>query len=363
MFEAFADNSRSFSNPLKVTVRGMRRLLRARRNTDRTNRSFNKSHYTQIGRFLEEHGINPCPQNYNLAYRFCIEKEPSLDAYVSELIETGYAQRPDDNLHQYDAFENDLAEVTLQTQMQLASIEKVVIRTQADASDYGMALEGASGKLVEPATSHVEAVRALCALTRTMISKTQEVKSELRTRSDAISGLMASLHDARKRADTDALTGLSNRRAFERQLGAAVERSRQTGVACTLAICDIDHFKLINDQFGHETGDRVIKLVAENFEQYCSIKGDVFRFGGEEYVILFTGLTGPHVIECIENARVSLENRALVHRESGTALDRVTFSAGIASLEACDDPSALLRKADRALYQAKSQGRNCIRVL
>jgi diguanylate cyclase len=174
---------------------------------------------------------------------------------------------------------------------------------------------------------------------------------------------MASLQDARKRADTDALTGLSNRRAFERRLGAAVERSKQTGIACTLAICDIDQFKLINDHFGHETGDRVIKLVAENFEQFCSRKGDVFRFGGEEYVILFTGLPGADVFRCIEEARASLENRTLVHRESGRALDNVTFSAGIASLAEIDDPGALLRKADRALYQAKSQGRNCIRVL
>lgn len=363
MFEALAENGYPFWGPLKVTARGMRRLLGAKRHTDRTERSFSKSQFARIGRFLEEHEINACPQNYDLAYRFCIEKDSSLDADMSELIETGYAQRANDNLQQHNSFESDLAELTLHTQMQLASIEKVVNRTRADANDYGNALEGASDNFAEPAASHDEAIRALCVLTRTMISKTQEVESELRTRSDAISGLMASLQDARKRADTDALTGLSNRRAFERRLGAAVERSKQTGVACTLAICDIDHFKMINDQFGHETGDRVIKLVAENFEQFCSGKGDVFRFGGEEYVILFTGITGGHVFDCIEKARASLECRSLVHRESGTALDNVTFSTGIASLTSIDDPGALLRKADRALYQAKSQGRNCIRVL
>ncbi|MGB5076351.1 MAG: GGDEF domain-containing protein [Sphingorhabdus sp.] len=328
---------------------------------DRGQKEFDRHQFDTVGEFLEKHSINPCPENYGLVFKFCVCKETELLPAIGELIKTGYA--PDDNklAAVTTNLEQDLDDLVNNTQSQLVAIEQVVAHTHSDASEYGTALEGASEGLADNGKIDAQAILALCDLTRTMISKTRAVETELRTRSKAIDGLVNSLNDAKHKADTDALTGLSNRRAFERQLGAAVERAKQTGVPCALAICDIDNFKDVNDRFGHQTGDRLIKLMADNLADHCGSHGHVFRFGGDEYVILFEGIASEKAFGCIESARQALEQRALVHLETKTPIGAMSFSGGISTMGLDDDPSELLGNADRALYQAKSQGRNCVR--
>lgn len=328
---------------------------------DRGQRQFYKAHFEIVGDFLQKYSINPCPDNYALVFRFCIGKETELLPAIGELIKTGYAPSDARLFIGIDELEQDLSELASNTQFQLVSIEQVVARSRSSASEFGTALEGASKALDKQDKIDSQAVLALCELTRAMIAKTRAAETELRTRSKAIDGLVSSLHEAKHKADTDALTGLSNRRAFERQLGAAVERAKHTGVPCTLAICDIDHFKNVNDRFGHQTGDRVIKLAADNFADHCVQGGHVFRFGGDEFVILFEDIAGDKAFECVEAARAALESRSFVHLESKKPIGTVSFSGGISTLGLDDDPGLLLGNADKALYQAKSQGRNCLR--
>jgi diguanylate cyclase len=243
-------------------------------------------------------------------------------------------------------------------QEQLNALEALVSTSHADARGFGDALEGRAEVMASDGTG-ASAIAALIDLTRAMIVKTRAAEQELRARGEAMTDLQASLVDARSKADTDSLTGLSNRRAFERMLGAISERAQHSGRPLSLAICDVDHFKSINDRFGHVTGDRVLKLIGDILTDHCGKQGHVFRFGGEEFVVLFEELGVEPAYEMVDAARRDLADRNIVKKETGESLGQITFSAGIGGLPPAVDAGGLLRVADRALYAAKANGRNC----
>jgi diguanylate cyclase (GGDEF)-like protein/PAS domain S-box-containing protein len=165
-------------------------------------------------------------------------------------------------------------------------------------------------------------------------------------------------HNAELRflATRDSLTGCLNRRAlfagFEDEIGKA--RHDALGLSC--AMVDIDHFKSINDRYGHATGDKVIALVAETLRLGVREHDLVARYGGEELCVVFPGLDAERAHALIDGLRASLHSAVAAQF---TASMRVTFSAGIASLRDEDaDPAELIARADEALYAAKQRGRN-----
>jgi diguanylate cyclase (GGDEF)-like protein/PAS domain S-box-containing protein len=157
-------------------------------------------------------------------------------------------------------------------------------------------------------------------------------------------------------AETDALTGLANRRAFDECLAAALSAARGAGRPLSLILVDIDHFKRVNDTFGHEAGDGVIRELALRLRG-VSRSGDlVARIGGEEFAWVVEGAGR-------ERARaVAARLRAAVACRVFPLAGRVTISAGVAEAAEGDDDAALRRRADAALYDAKRRGRNRVEV-
>lgn len=311
--------------------------------------------FDRLRSYIDHYGIDPTPCNYALLYRHYIGGEADLGDAVARMIETGFAPEDQSNDGMSEA---DLQAIANSAQEELSALERLVSNSHDDARGFGDALEGKAKKMSGSRDGDT-VIANLIDLTRAMIVKTRAAESELRTRGEAMSSLQASLVDARAKADTDALTGLSNRRAFERMLGAAIERAHHSRRHLSLAICDVDHFKLINDQFGHVTGDRVLKLISDILNDHCAGKGHVFRFGGEEFVILFEELEADAAYELVDSARRDLADRNIVKKETGEPLGKITLSAGIGGMPPAVDASNLLRIADRALYAAKANGRNC----
>ena len=170
--------------------------------------------------------------------------------------------------------------------------------------------------------------------------------------------LKSSLENARRAAEHDHLTGLPNRRAFEGVLREEVKLAQDNGETLSVAFCDIDHFKHVNDTHGHETGDRVLKFVAGLLAKVSNDHCHVARHGGEEFVMLFRGKTAAEACEAVDAVREDLSTRSLVNRTNGERMERVSFSAGVANVLAYEDPRSALKAADRALYLAKEHGRN-----
>lgn len=158
---------------------------------------------------------------------------------------------------------------------------------------------------------------------------------------------------------TDSLTGLCNRRNFTETLNEQVREAQWlSGAGVALALLDIDHFKSINDNHGHDTGDRILKMVAEALVEGVGEDAFVGRFGGEEFLILFDGIMARRAAMRVDEVRDELSGRHLVSKTTGEPLGTVTFSAGVAQLLSGEDDGAMLRRADEALYAAKNGGRN-----
>ncbi|MEO8526653.1 MAG: GGDEF domain-containing protein [Caldimonas sp.] len=164
------------------------------------------------------------------------------------------------------------------------------------------------------------------------------------------------LADLRHRARHDGLTGLLNRRAIEESIEAQIRRSLRTGEAFSVLMLDLDHFKSINDRFGHAAGDQALSHVAALMKAGVREVDSIARIGGEEFVALMPGAALAAVTPVAERLREQLEAHPLLLDASNVA---VTVSIGIAQwADKTENMSRLLVRADRALYQAKQEGRN-----
>jgi len=160
-------------------------------------------------------------------------------------------------------------------------------------------------------------------------------------------------------ASTDALTGLDNRREFESGLEREIERARRLEVPLTLGLIDIDHFKRINDTWGHAAGDRVLHQVAATMRASLRRSDLVARIGGEEFALVMLGTEPPGAVIVLERLRVAIA--ALCIQATGGPIT-CTVSMGMAEWRSGDaDWHALYRRADAALYAAKEGGRNRLR--
>lgn len=234
-------------------------------------------------------------------------------------------------------------------------------KTSRDAhtatSEYHTALEGHVNEL-EQVTRAGEVISDLANIAKVMLRRTRDIEKQMLRSEAQTRALRRRLDEARRTAEEDHLTGLPNRRAFEAVFEEQFRQARAAAEPLCLAFCDIDHFKKINDEHGHEAGDRVLKLVADAFSRISGDHCHVARHGGEEFVLLLRGETLEQARVQLDHLREQLASRRLVNRANDKPFGQVTFSAGIADVFACGDPRTALRAADMALYRAKQEGRN-----
>jgi diguanylate cyclase (GGDEF)-like protein len=154
---------------------------------------------------------------------------------------------------------------------------------------------------------------------------------------------------------TDSLTGVGNHRHFEQELNTEIKRFERTGEPLSALMADLDHFKLINDRYGHDAGDRVLAAFGELLRLQLRATEIACRTGGEEFVVLL-----PHT--ALAEAKLTAERiRAVIAELRIAGLPRdVTASFGVASMTPDEDRATFLRRLDGALYQAKNTGRNCV---
>ena len=206
------------------------------------------------------------------------------------------------------------------------------------------------------------ALAALESLAKEMIDRSSHFAAEMKRSADETRKLRQELDKAKHEADIDHLTGLPNRRAFEAILDKHYREARQECDNLSVAFCDIDHFKRVNDTHGHDTGDRVIFAIGETLARITNDNCHVARQGGEEFVMLFRGKTPAEAFEKLDAVRENFSNRTFVNRSNDEPIGQITFSGGIADVFAHANPRDALKAADEALYRAKSEGRNRVMI-
>ena len=159
-------------------------------------------------------------------------------------------------------------------------------------------------------------------------------------------------------ATLDALTGKLNRRALFEKLGSEFKLAREKGHELSLIMADIDHFKRVNDDFGHPVGDAMIKMMADVLAQACRDAGAVGRYGGEEFCVVLADTDTEGAARVADAARLAFAERSGADG-SPTGGQQFTSSFGVSSLSfGANDVATLLDQADQALYQSKTGGRN-----
>ncbi|MEO1046242.1 MAG: GGDEF domain-containing protein [Pseudomonadota bacterium] len=312
--------------------------------------------------FLEAAQLEPTPEAYRLGWEYhyganqklCLEIDAILEDRGTIPLGSVY-ELTEKHLNILDF--SELTKLINSGSQVLRQGHKVISDNRGESRGYSTALKREIAQIEDLDTGN-ESLRNLLNLTDTMIKKSQEAERQLKEAESNVVNMRKKLDDANQKAETDQLTGLPNRWAFEAVLKDAVAQSKQYFEPLSVAFVDIDHFKVINDTHGHDVGDRVLKRVAETLDSMSDDQCHLARHGGEEFVILFADKTPQQAFEIVDSTRADLAGQTLTNRENDEPIGTVSFSAGIAALAGDGDPRAMLRRADAALYSAKESGRN-----
>jgi diguanylate cyclase (GGDEF)-like protein len=225
-------------------------------------------------------------------------------------------------------------------------------------TDLGRLVEAFRGN--DPTTIRREAESVVKAVQVAMERRREREAEQVALLSDKIQALREELNQARALASLDPLTQLYNRNALDAHLERMADLSFLLSSSPCLLMIDVDHFKTVNDRYGHPLGDEVLRRVADALvRQFLRREDFVARYGGEEFVVVIPDSTLDTARKRAERVREAVEALVL---ESPRGQLRVTISVGISCLASGDDAKSWLARADAALYEAKACGRNTIRV-
>ncbi len=338
-------------------------------------RSARRQLLADIGEFLLVHDLDLSPFTLAVAFNYLT----GSDGQIMRRIDARLAAREPITLEWLEATaresgdqSDNVTRLMHRLETNISAFETTSNAAKAAASDYTSALSAHVDEMGRAAPDMRQAtalpaessrvVHELVDLARSMLQRTAVLEQDMARSMLETRALRRNLEQARRSAEEDHLTGLPNRRAFEARYEAEFAAAREAGDQLAVAFCDIDNFKRINDEHGHEAGDRVLKSVATALARTSDDRCHVARHGGEEFVILLRGRSLHQAWELLDDTRAALAERRMVNRATDTPFGKVTFSAGIADVFAFPDARSALRGADHALLRAKAEGRNKVVV-
>jgi diguanylate cyclase len=214
----------------------------------------------------------------------------------------------------------------------------------------------AAAESADPTELRAQVARTVQSVTARLESRIKNQRTQLDTLERRLGELESDLEAARTKGASDPLTGLYNRGAFDTELIRLFRRAERTHEPLSLVLIDLDHFKQINDNHGHQTGDRVLKSTADALVRNFPRKSDVLaRYGGEEFVVILANTNLKDAARLAERFLVELKKEAFLVGQKALCL---TASAGVAQRGGHESPEGLIARADKALYQAKNTGRD-----
>lgn len=244
---------------------------------------------------------------------------------------------------------------------ELEDIAKLIRTERTSLEKYGEILSETSSGLANPRLVTKEILEKIASVmavaTETTIDNGRQLANSLGEKSIELESVKSKLEEYKKLADTDALTQVWNRRAFDKQL-AEVYSDQKTVLFSSLILADIDRFKDINDRFGHPVGDKIIQAIATILQ--ASVRGKTFvaRTGGEEFAIVIDGASEEAVAGIAERLRNAIAQTPFANSQTGVNYGPVTVSVGTCMATEAEGAEDLYAKADRALYRSKVNGRN-----
>jgi len=315
---------------------------------------------------MGKEGLSPTPDIFELWYVYYSGQSPEAARALDILVANKQKITDERCKELYQRFLSEARDEQVvrragdQMNSTIQNVTGVVRDVKSATSAYNSKLGGVSGKI--DGLEDPEALKGLLSDvmsdTQNMMNQNQILEEQLDRSSEVMEELQRDLENIRKEAMTDGLTGLANRKSFDSEIKRLVGEAKQTGMAFSLLMVDIDHFKSFNDNFGHQIGDQVLRLVARTLTDGVKGRDVCARYGGEEFVILLPDTPLHAGVIVGESLRKAVATKDVINRSTGEKLSRITMSVGVA--EYCGDETVedLIERADAALYTAKHNGRN-----
>lgn len=318
---------------------------------------------------LGEYKLTPNPINFAVCYEYISGNNQPLSDEFDQIIQSGdgcsnyqagelFQQYIwDDDKRLINKLRAEFITLLVNSFDSIAEFESSTsISSDSLAKHTRNLIEGNSVEDIQKTmTEIIQEVRNLAESGQSVRKKLDETKTE-------IDVLKNELEQTRLEATTDPLTGLKNRRSFEISMKGLMRDVDPKDPALCLLMIDIDHFKKINDSYGHVFGDKVLKSVAAILLANVKGRDIVSRIGGEEFAVLLPDTRLEYAKIVAENLRAAVESAKVKKIETGETLDTVTVSVGITCYKRDDTTDILIDRADKAMYKSKNEGRNRVSI-
>lgn len=307
------------------------------------------------------------PKNIELWFLHLEGRNPALARDMQRVA------RPDGSLQQADAdalydahiirqgLSRDVIDLIQRFEEEMIKISDAVESSGVNASGASEKLRFLSAELKRSAADN-PAIGALMdgvlSVAKSVREANERLEMQLAKSSSEVDSLRRNIENIQQEAMLDPLTGVKNRKTFDLEVSRLVREAKETGEPLALVMADVDHFKKFNDRWGHQTGDHVLRLVADVMNANIKGKDVLARYGGEEFAIILPGTSLANAVMLANRIRTSVESRRLKKRRTDEDLGLITLSMGAALLGWDDTIETLIERADGCLYSAKRGGRN-----
>ncbi len=319
---------------------------------------------------LRKENLPPTPEHYELWYVYYSQANAEITRAI-DILEANNEKFTDERcIEIHEKFlgernENErVREAGDRIQATIRDVSGVVKNVKSATTKYNTTLNEASSKFDgKAAPAEMRSIlQDVVAGTKDMMTYNSQLEEKL-SRSEMVMGqLQRDLDRVRKEALTDSLTSLANRKAFDTEIIRIAQQTEDNGTAFSLIMMDIDHFKSFNDDYGHQVGDQVLRLVSKTLTDGVKGRDVAARYGGEEFAILLpeTNIQGAERVA--DYLRKAVANKEVINRNNGETLGKITLSGGVAEYCVGENLDDLIGRADGALYTAKHNGRNQISI-
>jgi len=308
----------------------------------------------------------PTPEIYELWFSYYGRTSPDVVRAVDALVDSGHAMT--DALCQdiYQRFLSDFRNEEMvrrageQIQTTIQDVSGVVSDVNDMTSDYGHTLTEVSDQIsVARSPAEIKAALSVASTkTKKMIEQNHHLETQLEKSTQLMEELKRDLEYVRREAMTDGLTGLANRKSFDGEMSQVLTHCQEENRIFTLLMVDIDHFKSFNDNFGHQVGDQVLRLVARTLKDGLKGRDFAARYGGEEFAIILPDTDLGAGVAVGNSLRKAIATKDVINRNTGEVMGRITMSVGVAEFAGDKTMEDIIERADSALYTAKHNGRN-----
>lgn len=314
---------------------------------------------------MDNAGVLPTPQNFDLWFTHVSGANPELSQQIAA-VAGGQPVTPAalQDLHaRFGAAKTDVDAIVERAEAIQRGAQSMITLVAGNIEHlhhYGNTLSHWSARLNEDRTLEnlLQAVTILSAETAKASERNRALEQQLAAATARIARLKDGMEELRREATTDTLTGLVNRKAFSTRLRRALADARTDGFGVSVLMIDVDYFKRVNDTYGHAAGDLVLRLIGRLLGESVKGRDTAARFGGEEFAVLLVRADLKGATTVANQIRVAVESKQLFRKRVSDEAVRITVSVGVAQFRPNETAAALLERADAALYQAKSLGRN-----